>query len=794
MVTQKLRLFKGSTELNYASCTIKKTNDHIINKADIGIENNPNVTNSSVIDFKQVDGSTTIFSAKVEEIKEIDLWLIKTMTNGFELNNIKVEQVYTNTSPEAIVQDVFDTYMPGLTFGTLNSSGITLNKYVANAYGIDVVKDMMDILRWQLTIDETDVGQFEPPGNTDNGKTFTNGGSNGNIDITSWIEDKNEMFNKVKVIGGFESFLTSETITDSSTTFTLSNKPTGTLKATVSGTEVDPTTYVVAAEDKEVTFDASKTNPTFDYSFSLPVVVNDQDDDSISVHTERFREVQAPWLNTVADARRYASKLIDSFSSPLVKAKGTEATLNFTQEVGELVTVTDNVRDKSALLVITKITLDAVSNTTKYEFGPRDFLLYDWQREVQERIKKIERRFINTDVQVFSRLFKSELDISLVFSEDLKRNWPVDSFIAGHESLSRARADLNFEPDCSNNDHNGTWSGTGITGNQYDVDGWRLSSGIFNGSDRIITVSDHADLDLDDDFTIMFSIKVDAIPGSNEWLLKKWDDTDGWTVRLNSTGTLTLFYENSDVTSSINTDSTITAKTWTHIAFVKNGTALTVYIDGVEDNTATGNAAGMGTNNEDLIIGNHSTTYFDGELDEIRLYDDNLSAATVLSVYNRINETTNLVGYWSMDNSRAGDRSSPKVIHVDTDEFKLDLSSDDADDDSTAYWDTANKRIAMSQSDNHLVVYNTMANTGKIWFTGKSFATATLTATEVIWGNDVVKYFLTNDAGDTIGEVFNGTAFTFPALENDLRIRVAFMGNGGIETYVYDVQVEVTRT
>ena len=147
-----------------------------------------------------------------------------------------------------------------------------------------------------------------------------------------------------------------------------------------------------------------------------------------------------------------------------------------------------------------------------------------------------------------------------------------------------------------------------------------------------------------------------------------------------------------------------------------------------------------------------------------------------------------------MDNPRFDDRSSPKIVHVSMTSFKLDLSSDDADAGSTAYWDTTNQRIAMSSNDNHLNIYNTVAITDQIWFTGKSFATATLTATETIWGNDVVKYYLTNNAGDTIQEVFIGTEFTFPALENDLRIRVAFIGNGGSETYVSDVGVAVTTT
>lgn len=793
-MVDRIRLFKGSTELGYSACAITKTNDQIINKANIEIEPDSPVTSSSVIDFKKNDGTTTIFSAKVEELKEEMMWIIECMTNGYELNNIRVEQVYTGQSPEAIVQDVIDTYCPNLTYSSSSSSGITLDKYIANAYAIDIIKDMLYILNWQLIIDETDAVTFEPQGNLDNSKTFYYGGDNSNITITQWNEDKSDMINSVKVIGGFESFRLEETITDSNTVFTLSRKPSGTMRVLVSSSEVDPSQYTVDAEEKTVTFTSSKTNPTFEYSYSRPVVVFNQDDKSITTlgYGERFKELQAPWLNTSSDARSYSQKVLDALSLPLTKAKGKEPQLNFTQEVGELVTVVDVVRNKTRQLVITKIVLDAETNETKYEFGPRDFLLTDWQAEVMDRIKKLERRFLNAEDVIFARVFKHNLDVSLSVVNEAKINWPRDSFLANHETLGRARSSLNLEADCSNNSHNGTWSGTGVDGSQYSVKGWRLSTGLFNGSDRIITVPDHSDLDLSSDFAIMFAVKVSSLPGAQTYLMNKWDGTDGWAVRINASNQVELIYSNSGSDSTITASTALTANTYQHVAFVKNGTGLTVYIDSTSDNTDTGDAS-AGTNSNDLVIGNYSSSYFNGELDELRIYSDNVSSSIVSNVYNRISETTNLVCYLSMDNPRAGDRASPKIVHVSSTSFKLDLTSTDADGGSTNYWDISNKRLAMSDSDNHLVTYNTMAITGQIYFTGKSFSAATLTADETIWGNDVVMYFLTPDGGDNWYEVQNGQSYSFPSIENDLRAAAVFIGNGGTSTYIENVTLSVTR-
>ena len=303
---------------------------------------------------------------------------------------------------------------------------------------------------------------------------------------------------------------------------------------------------------------------------------------------------------------------------------------------------------------------------------------------------------------------------------------------------------------------------------------------------------DHADLDLNGDFTIAFAVKVATLPGAEKYIMNKWDGTDGWAVRINASNKVELIYSNTGSDSTIAASTVLTAKTFQHVAFVKSGTDLTIYIDGFSDNTDTGDVA-AGINTNDFIIGKYSSNFFSGELDEVKLYSDNLAAATVLSVYNKVNETTNLVGYWSMDNNVAGDYFSPKIIYVSSLSFKLDLSSSDADNGSTAYWNTSEKQLAMSSSDNHLVMYNTIAQTKQMYFTGKSFNTATLTATETIWGNDIIKYFLTNNAGVAYAEVFNGTAFTFSGLENDLRIKAFFTGFGGSDTYIEDVTIAVTR-
>lgn len=770
----------------------------MVNRGFISIEADSNVTNSSTIDFKKDDGSTTVFSAVVQEKKEKDFWNIPVYSNGYELHNFRVENVYENISPEDIVQDIIDNRSANLTFASTATSGVTLTKYIANEYAIDVIKEMMRILQWQIVIDESGNVFFEPKGTTNNGVTFTNGE---NIQINEWNEDKTDQFNHVKVIGGFENFDTTDTFTGNFDTVTLTNKPTGTMKITIAGTELSPDVYDVDAPNKTVDFDATQTDPVVAYSYSRPIIVDDQDDDSILEFEEIFQEIQAPFLDNLSDARRYAGNLLEVFSEPQVKVKGTIPSLKFDIDEGETVVVTDSVRNKTETLVISKLTYIAEENSTIIECGERDFVLFDWQREVQDRIKKIERRFLNEEEIIFARTLRHNMSITLSASVFQTMQDPQDSFVLRHQTLSRLRVGLNFEADCSDNGNNGIWTGTGIDGNQFSLCGWRLSAGDFNGSDRIITVTDAANLRLVSDFTIALAVRVASLPGAETYILNKWDGTDGYAIRINASNQVELIYSDSGADSTITASTALTANVWQHIIFTKIGTALVVYIDGSSDNTDTGGAT-IGTNTEDFVVGEYSTNFFSGKLDEIRVYDAGLSSAHAakLQLKNQLND--DLVCYLSMDNPRLGDRFLPKILITGADsdlaisEVGLDLRTDgDFVGGYNFFVDTTNKRIAQSSSSNKGGrQFVTTGVTKKIFCGGREYATATVTATETKFGGDLIKYFLSPDGGSNWEEATQGVAHTFINKGNDIRLRITFIGNGGSSTYVEDVQIAFTRT
>lgn len=884
-MAERIRAFVGSSELEYSEATINKSNDTIVDNGFIVFGGTAVITNNSTIEFRKNDGTTKIFSGIINELKKPDMWEAKVYTNGYELLNLRIEQVYTDKSPEYIVQDVvgntknlvyniisndelvgywrmddnaknktvkdsslesntgtsirdtstvhatgyiggaltFDdgstdyidcgddssidltgpmtisawiyktsygtndciiskgetgsddgyvVYFNGasnIAFGTINggvavtsnnpisantwhhvvftydgtptwfhlhiwvdgteeityhgntfagfdstseslkigaysddgvvskyfngliddlriysrklsdteisdlynngsnSSGTTISKYIANGYAIDIIQDMMNSLGWQIRIDENDNFYFEPPGTINNGKVFTNGD---NIQITSWEEDKSDMVNRIKIKGGFESFSTTETAA-SGTSSILSHKPSGAVRVLEGGTtEIAPASYLVDAENKIITYGASTLiNPEIRYNYSLPIIVDNQDDGSITLYGEIFKEIQQPEVETFEDARKISQNILNVYSSPLEKVKGYEPSLNFDVSVGEKVQITDDIRSEEDFFIISKITYDAANNTTSYEFGERDSILSDWNADVQNRIKKLEKKFTDEDQIVFTRTTHETYRPRVSFVNVVYTQSPEDSFIVGHKTLGRVRTDLNFEADCSDNGNNGTWSGTGIGGSQYTTDGFRLSYGTFNGSDNKITVPDDSSLDFNSLFTASFAVRADPLPSSTATIIHKYDGTDGYKIEILPDNKIQLTYKDSGSTTTFKTDGLMTADEWFHITFVQDGTSGRLYENGTRTKVGTGGAT-RGSNTEDLLIGTDGTNYFDGDIDEVMLINyDEISLAESDTYFNQIYNkiipsalNSQIKCYLSMDNPRVGDRAGATVV------------------------------------------------------------------------------------------------------------------------------------
>jgi len=85
--------------------------------------------------------------------------------------------------------------------------------------------------------------------------------------------------------------------------------------------------------------------------------------------------------------------------------------------------------------------------------------------------------------------------------------------------------------------------------------------------------------------------------------------------------------------------------TWHHLAFVLNNTNAYAYFDGVL--TATDSEANFQgcTNNNSLIVAGSNINYFNGTLDEVRIYNRSLSSDEIMMIYNNTVGTHNVTQF-----------------------------------------------------------------------------------------------------------------------------------------------------
>jgi len=135
---------------------------------------------------------------------------------------------------------------------------------------------------------------------------------------------------------------------------------------------------------------------------------------------------------------------------------------------------------------------------------------------------------------------------------------------------------------------------------------------------------------------------------------------------------------------------------WHHVAAVKNASGLTLYVDGIQEGTATDSSAIE--DNVDLTIGQispvNSARSFSGKLDEIRIWN---TARTETEVQDNLNVTldgdeSGLVGYWNFDSDTndstdildlSGSGNEGTLINGNGDNIFADLQVTTSSTDST---------------------------------------------------------------------------------------------------------------
>lgn len=236
--------------------------------------------------------------------------------------------------------------------------------------------------------------------------------------------------------------------------------------------------------------------------------------------------------------------------------------------------------------------------------------------------------------------------------------------------------------DFSGNGNTGTMSG--FASPNVATSGWikgKLGKALmFDGSNDMISITDSTSLNLMSTTTTTFAswIYITAYPVSGDSYIHQIIGDENSTCssviwRIGSQGSATYnkriginFRDTTDHDTQNNTD--LPLNTWTHIAVTTDGSNARFYINGVIDTTNAYTITPQSSScawNIGVALG-PGGRYFQGAMDDLRLYNRTLSAtqiaalAKVGAVTRRPPNNLGLVGYWSMNDGAgtvAGDFS-----------------------------------------------------------------------------------------------------------------------------------------
>ncbi|HJZ06154.1 MAG TPA: LamG-like jellyroll fold domain-containing protein [Patescibacteria group bacterium] len=186
--------------------------------------------------------------------------------------------------------------------------------------------------------------------------------------------------------------------------------------------------------------------------------------------------------------------------------------------------------------------------------------------------------------------------------------------------------------------------GTCGSGNNYEMwndgtTGKRNASLGFDGNDDYADMGSNLDFSKMTSFTISTWIKT-TTTGTNQQIINKWDSNNFgylnsvFEIWLISTGKV-RFYLSTNSGYDYIESSVISPDTWYQVTSWWDGTNIRLYINGNE--VAYKALSGILGNTPDLIIGRISlngTRYFNGQIDEVQIYNYALTATQIKTLYN----------------------------------------------------------------------------------------------------------------------------------------------------------------
>lgn len=220
--------------------------------------------------------------------------------------------------------------------------------------------------------------------------------------------------------------------------------------------------------------------------------------------------------------------------------------------------------------------------------------------------------------------------------------------LVGHYKLDESSWGTVDDSSSSNNDgtaHNGASPTSSSRIGSY--------AGDFDGINDYISAPYDTDQQPTSSLSLCAWIKPDSA-ANLENIISMIYDTSGWNnpyysyaLKINADYSITFSVGFSDDDHEIKTSANVVSTSkWSHVAGTWDGSTMKIYIDG----TLSKSGSESGTivyDSYGIKIGSYnSNLYFDGKIDDVRIYDDDLSNANLQEIM--------LMGHWKMDDSSWG--------------------------------------------------------------------------------------------------------------------------------------------
>jgi hypothetical protein len=175
-----------------------------------------------------------------------------------------------------------------------------------------------------------------------------------------------------------------------------------------------------------------------------------------------------------------------------------------------------------------------------------------------------------------------------------------------------------------------------------------------NGSSQYFDTTDNSTLSITGNLTLAAWIEPDNVTSHSDHIIGKWDDTDESYQLIKVNDEIRMYIDSSSNYETTNATN-LSADTVYHVAGVYDTSSQTVklYINGIlEGSTTTGTIpSSIGDDAGEISIGAEDTggtpaNYFDGHIDEVRVYNRALSPTEITNLYNW---APGPVGYWKLD-------------------------------------------------------------------------------------------------------------------------------------------------